>query len=394
LGAAHLKAVSFQKWNDRWLKMRYRSPFGKLTIKRAIKAVAHTARVHATTHGKSRPTKPSGGRQMIGTMTRRNFVGAAAAGLGSLTVPAGMKNARAQAAVAVRWASLQPGFTVLPVQYILAKKLGQKNGIDFPDPSPYTAVSTYYNDFIAGNYDVCIGSWDTFASRYLAGVPIKYLCTITDANMIAMLAPKSGVSDVMQLKGKTIAALQSTGTYRMVKALIKEADGFDIEKDATIQNVDNPAASVTLVMADRADAGLSWEPNITTGMQKRPDLRVIFNAGEVYQKLVGRSLPYFGVGVRRELIDKNPGIVQRLNTVFGDCLSGINADTSKAVDLFGSRTGIAAEVMKEAMGSKRLTFTYRPMTDPDSRASVVKASEFLTRNGLLPKAVDDDFFAV
>ena len=134
---------------------------------------------------------------------------------------------------------------------------------------------------------MCIGSWDTFASRYLAGVPIKYLCTITDANMIAMLAPKSGVSDVMQLKGKTIAALQSTGTYRMVKALIKEADGFDIEKDATIQNVDNPAASVTLVMADRADAGLSWEPNITTGMQKRPDLRVIFNAGEVYQKLAG-----------------------------------------------------------------------------------------------------------
>jgi NitT/TauT family transport system substrate-binding protein len=324
--------------------------------------------------------------------TRRTFLAASAAG--SFMLSSKIQRAFAAADIPVRWASLQPGFTVLPVQYILANELGHKNGLSLPDPAPYTAVSTYYNDFVAGNFDVCIGSWDTFAARYQAGVPIKYLCTITDANMIAMLAPKSGVSDVMQLKGKTIAALQSTGTYRMVRALIKEADGFDIEKDATIQNVDNPAASVTLVMADRADAGLSWEPNITTGMQKRPDLRVIFNAGEVYQKLVGRSLPYFGVGVRRELIDKNPGIVQRLNTVFEECLSGINADTSKAVDLFGSRTGIAAEVMKEAMGSKRLTFTYRPMTDPDSRASVVKASEFLTRNGLLPKAVDDDFFAV
>ena len=60
----------------------------------------------------------------------------------------------------------------------------------------YTAVSTYYNDFVAGNYDVCIGSWDTFAARYQAGVPIKYLCSITDANMIALLAPRSGVSDV------------------------------------------------------------------------------------------------------------------------------------------------------------------------------------------------------
>ena len=328
---------------------------------------------------------------MKGNLTRRDFVRASAA-TGALTLLG--RSATAETPIPVRWASLQPGFTVLPVQYILANKLGQKNGIELPDPSPYTAVSTYYNDFIAGNYDVCIGSWDTFASRYLAGVPIKYLCSITDASMIALLAPKSGVADVGALKGKTVAALQSTGTYRMVKALIKEANGFDLEKEATVQNVDNPAASVTMVMADRADAGLSWEPNITTGLQKRPDLRVIFNAGETYEKLTKRTLPYFGVGVRKELLDKYPGIATRLDTIFSECLSGINADPAKAVDLFGSRTGIAPEVMKEAMGSKRLAFTYRPMDDSAARINVIKASEFLARNGLLPKAVDDNFFAV
>jgi NitT/TauT family transport system substrate-binding protein len=331
---------------------------------------------------------------MTGTLTRRRFVCAAVAAAGSFTAIDDKGPANAQPPVPVRWAALQPGFTVLPVQYILANRLGLNNGIELPDPSPYTAVSTYYNDFIAGNYDVCIGSWDTFASRYLAGVPIKYLCTITDANMIALLAPQAGVADVTQLKGKIVAALQSTGTYRMVKALIKEASGFDIEKEATIQNVDNPAASVTMVMADRAEAGLSWEPNITIGMQKRPDLRIIFNAGEVYQKLSGRSLPYFGVGIRKELLDKHPGIAGRLAAIFGECLSGINADTSKAIDLFGSRTGISAEVMKEAMGSKRLAFIYRPMDDASSRDSLVRASEFLARNGLLPKAVDDGFFAI
>src|SRR5882757_8023014 len=171
---------------------------------------------------------------MTGNLTRRDFVGAAAAAAGALIPLA--RPALAQAAIPVRWASLQPGFTVLPVQYILANALGRANGLSLPDPAPYTAVSTYYNDFVAGNYDVCIGSWDTFAARYQAGVPIRYLCTISDANMIALLAPKSGVSDVANLKGKTIAALQSTGTYRMVRALIKEAFGFDMEKDATIQN--------------------------------------------------------------------------------------------------------------------------------------------------------------
>lgn len=322
--------------------------------------------------------------------TRRDFLGAVA----SVLAPLSIRSAFSATDIPVRWASLQPGFTALPVQYILAKHLGKKHGLNLPDPSPYTAVSTYYNDFVAGNYDVCIGSWDTFAARYQAGVPLQYLCTITDANMIALLAAK-GVADVPSLKGKTIAALQSTGTYRMVRALIKEAFGFDIETDATIQNVDNPAASVTLLMADRADAALSWEPNITTGLMRRPDLHVILKAGDVYKRLSGGlELPYFGVAIRKELADANPGIAATVGKVFEDCLNGINADTAKAVDLFGSKTGVAPDILKEAMGSKRLTFNYRAMTDHLSRNSILHASEFLARNGLLSKPVDANFFAV
>jgi NitT/TauT family transport system substrate-binding protein len=325
--------------------------------------------------------------------TRRDFLAASAAS--SMMLSATISRAFAAEDLPVRWASLQPGFTVLPVQYILATGLGRKHGLNFPDPAPYTAVSTYYNDFIAGNYDVCIGSWDTFAARYQAGVPIKYLCTITDANMIAMLAPKNGVSDVAALKGKTIAALQSTGTYRMVRALINEAFGFDMEKDATIQNVDNPAASVTLLMADRADAALSWEPNITTGLTKKPDLHVIMKAGDVYKRLSGGlELPYFGVAIRKELADANPGIAAKIGKVFEDCLGGINADTAKAVDLVGSKTGVPPDILKEAIGSKRLSFNYRPMKDQLSRSSILLASEFLARNGLLSKPVDENFFAI
>jgi NitT/TauT family transport system substrate-binding protein len=325
--------------------------------------------------------------------TRRGFLAASAAS--SMILSATVRRAFAAADLPLRWASLQPGFTVLPVQYILANDLGRKHGLNLPDPAPYTAVSTYYNDFVAGNYDVCIGSWDTFAARYQAGVPIKYLCTITDANMIALLAPKTGVNDVAALKGKTIAALQSTGTYRMVRALIKEAFGFDIEKDATIQNVDNPAASVTLLMADRADAALSWEPNITTGLMKKPDLRVIMEAGDVYKRLSGGlDLPYFGVAIRKELADANPGIAAKIGKVFEDCLAGINADTAKAVDLFGSKTGVSPETLKEAIGSKRLAFNYRPMNDQLARASILRASDFLARNGLLSKPIDEKFFAV
>jgi NitT/TauT family transport system substrate-binding protein len=328
-------------------------------------------------------------------MTRRRVMAGslagAAASLAGLRV--GLDPAMAQALTPLRWAGLTPGFTVLPIQYILANKLGEKHGIKLDNPTPYTAVSTYYNDFVAGNYDVCIGSWDTFAARGLAGVPLQYLCTITTADMIGVLAPKGGVKDLSQIKGKTFAGLQSTGTYRMVKALIREVYGFDIEKEATVQSVDNPAATVTLLMADRADAALSWEPNVTTGLMKKPDLHVIFNAGEAYRKLTGRTLPYFGVAVRKELIEKNPGIAEKLSAVFKACLDGINADPAKAVDLFGSKTGIPEDVFKQSMTSGRLRFVFEGMSDPQGRENIQKASEFLARNNLLPRPVDPSFFA-
>jgi NitT/TauT family transport system substrate-binding protein len=72
--------------------------------------------------------------------TRRDFLAASAAG--SLMLSSTVRRALAAEGLKVRWASLQPGFTVLPVQYILANDLGGKNGVSFPDPAPYTAVST------------------------------------------------------------------------------------------------------------------------------------------------------------------------------------------------------------------------------------------------------------
>lgn len=52
---------------------------------------------------------------------------------------------------AVRWAYLVPGFTVLLARYMQQKKLGDAPGVGLAAPSEYATVSTYYNDFAAGN---------------------------------------------------------------------------------------------------------------------------------------------------------------------------------------------------------------------------------------------------
>jgi len=328
--------------------------------------------------------------------SRRTFLKAAAVqGLGlslagsALSIP---QLARAEGA-ALKWANLLPGFTVLITQYIVAKGLGKKHGVNLGALNSYTSVGTYYNDFVAGQYDVCIGTWDTFSARYLAGVPIRFLCSISTGNMINIIAPASGPKTLKELEGKTLACPQSTGTYRLTRAIIKDLTDTDIESAMKVQNVDNPAAAVTLVMANRADAALSWEPNISSGIKRVPDMRILFNTGEEYRQKKGLDLPYFGVGIREEALARDPGIAARLDKVFADCVAGIMADVDEATKLVASKSGIPADVMKLAITSGRMQLKHLSMADETGRKAVKTAADLLVKNSLLPRALDDKFFA-
>lgn len=330
-------------------------------------------------------------------VSRRDFLRgtAASAAMGAAAGGLGLHMPMARAAgIQASWANLSPGFTILVTEYMAAKKLDEKNGLSLGKPTNYTSVSTYYQDFVAGSFDICIGTWDTFAARYLAGVPIQLVCTITTGDMINILAQANGAGSVAQLAGKTVSALQSSGTYRMTKALIKEFHGIDLEKTSTVQNVDNPAAAVTLVMANRADAALSWEPNISSALKRVPTLKVIYNAGVEYRAKTGLDLPFFAVAIRKDLAAKHPGIAQKLDSTFADCLSGITGNVDEAVSIGGTATGVPADVLKLAISSKRLLFKHGSMKDAAARNSILSAADLLQRNGLLPRKLDDAFFAV
>ncbi|TAL75198.1 MAG: twin-arginine translocation signal domain-containing protein [Burkholderiaceae bacterium] len=296
-------------------------------------------------------------------------------------------------ATALKWANLSPGFTILITEYIRAKGLAKKHGLNLAKPITYGSVPTYYDDFVVGNYDVCIGSWDTFAARYLAGVPLQFVCALTTANMINIIAPKGGVTSIKQLAGKTLAAPQSTGTYRLTRAVVKDLEGIDIQTAIKIQNVTNPAAAVTLVMADRADAGLSWEPSISSGLIKQPDLRILYNVGQNYKKKLNLDLPYFGIAARKSVIDRDPGVVAKLNAMFAECVAGIMGNVDEAVRIVGTRTGIPADVMSLAISSNRLQFKHISMANEKGRETIKTASGFLIRNKMLPREIDAKFFA-
>lgn len=322
-------------------------------------------------------------------LTRRALVGVAASA--GAWIAAGPAVLRAQEAPVIRCATATPGFTTVFYDVIRDQKLDQKHGFRLGDPVLNASIGTLFNDFVAGSSDLIIASWDPILTRYQAGVPCQLLCTLMTADMIGIVATKAGPHAISDLKGKLIAAPQQSGVYRMTRAMIKELTGEDIETAAQVQNADNPAQGVTLVIANRADAAVAWEPMISSGMQKRQDLDVIFSAGRAFREKTGADLPYFCVNVRKEILAG--GMVQKLNAAFSESVALIDGEFDAIAAKYAARTKIDVNTLRIARSSGRFKLQYGAASDPAVQATITKASEMLTRQGVLSRKAEPGFFA-
>ncbi len=290
-------------------------------------------------------------------------------------------------------ATLATGLGVMLDAVMEANRFDLKHGVDLNPTPPYTSLPSYYNDLVAGTVDMAMGTWDTFAARYLAGVPIQLVCVITTAHLVNMVADAGGPRAIKDLAGKTLAAPLSSGTYRLTKLVLRDFHGIQLEKDVTVQNVNNPSAALTLVMVHRADAGLSWEPTISVALARMSSLRVIYNLGDDYKAQTGVEMPFFGFAVRKVSLDKYPGIAAKIAAAYRDCIAAIASDPSKAIALAAPKMQVAPEALQLGFKSGRFTFQFASMADAAGRKPVQAAGDYLAKNGVLPRPLDPGFYA-
>lgn len=321
--------------------------------------------------------------------TRRTMLQAAATTAVGFAAPSIL---RAQSTPDLTWATFTPGFLPAFMQHTLDKGFDRKNGLTIKPPAPYSSLTTYYGDFVAGAFDMCFGSWDTFAVRAIAGVPVRFLCGINPGDLLNLVTLSDKIKSVQDLRGKVVAAPTSSGTFRLMKGLIHAFYGVDLEKETTIQTVDHPLAGVTLVLADRADAAVTWEPSVAIGMMKNPQLRVLLNIGDAYRTFEKHEMPFLGIAIREDALKRNPGVGAKLRAAFADTVESLNADPAAAYRAAEKATGLSTDVLMRATESKRLKYRFASMADPTERRAVVRSSELLTAEKDLPKPVADTFF--
>ena len=235
---------------------------------------------------------------MSQTISRRRALTGGAIAATSIAMP---RIARAQAAfMSLRCGTATPGFTVVFFDYVRDNKLDEKYGFQLGCADARHQYIDPPQRIRSRSLDITTSVFDNWAERHLAGVPVKLICGLTTADQIGIIVPGDGAKTLADLRGKTIAAPMASGIYRMTRALVREVTGIDLETEATMQNAENPAQGVTLVLANRADAAVAWEPMISAAMTRKPDLGSLRSMGSSIARNSSRSANVC-LGAQRQL---------------------------------------------------------------------------------------------
>ena len=246
---------------------------------------------------------------------------------------------------------------------------------------------------LKGNFQIGVGTWDSFAKMHMKGAPMQIIGIVSTGTLAGMFARQDGPNSLEELKGKTVAAMQVSGTYKMAKTWAKVFANIDFDKDVRLQNAPNPPATISIVAANRADAAIVWEHSLSVGLHKIPGSKVFLNINDFYRRHTGRDQPYFCIAINRAALgDVPPDTIARAVRVYDDCFKWIMGNPVDFQAL-GPSVKIKPEVLKTAMDSGRMQFEMRPMSVEKNREDILFAGDIMHKAGSLPQPVPESYFA-
>jgi ABC-type nitrate/sulfonate/bicarbonate transport system substrate-binding protein len=182
--------------------------------------------------------------------------------------------------------------------------LDKKHGLDF-DVALYSDPSTLYSDFAAQRTSHIFGAVYSGVNLYARGLDVRLLFTVSTANH-AFVTKDPAIKVAEDLKGKTVAATTSSGFYGMAALFLRE-HGLDPRRNINVISA-APAAVQTQLLADKADAGLLFDPALSAMLQQGFHMVDDMNAGTRAALGMKPDAPlwYLGAYAHKSWIDQDP----------------------------------------------------------------------------------------
>jgi NitT/TauT family transport system substrate-binding protein len=149
------------------------------------------------------------------------------------------------------------------------------------------------NEFAAGRVDLAWSTMDTAATQLgglkKGGTPAKILFQVDYSQGGDAIVARQGINRFEDLKGKTVALIPLSPSETLLRYGVLNSSLTETQKRAIINGKiqqDLPSAVVSTFTAGKADAIVTWEPNISAALKAVPGSHVIFSS-ETAATLIG-----------------------------------------------------------------------------------------------------------
>jgi len=279
-----------------------------------------------------------------------------------------------------------PSHSAMILNILKEKGFDRKHGVDV-ELKAYGAVSAYYGSAASGETDGVPGGPLVFQKMRLEGVPLKIVSTLVDMTSMSVVTKDPSIKSVTDLKGKTIAADMASSEYSVL-SLYAKSKGLVLGKDVTVVQAGPPLVRTQLV-ADRVDAGMTWEPTATLTMRDNPAYRIVFNGKQGWRELTGKDGWLLALGLREDWLRKNAAGLPKVIAALDEAARFMRSNADEADQILQQAIKLPPGAFKDMITAPRVVFTVRGTADASARETLWEVIKVAIAEGYFKQPVLD-----
>lgn len=180
---------------------------------------------------------------------------------------------------------------------------------------------------------------------------------INTLGVIYIVESGDTVSDISDLKGKTIYASGKGATPEYALNYILSQNAINPESDVAIEWKSEHAECLAALMAEENAIAMLPQPFVTTAQAKSANIRVALDLNEEWDKLDTASSMLTGVVVvRKEFAETNPAAVEAFMKHYEESVKYVNENIEEAAALIEKYDIVPAAVAVKALPNCNITF--------------------------------------
>lgn len=180
---------------------------------------------------------------------------------------------------------------------------------------------------------------------------------INTLGVIYIVESGNTISDISDLKGKTIYASGKGATPEYALNYILTQNGINPDTDVVIEWKSEHTECLTALMSEENSIAMLPQPFVTTAQSKNENIRVALDLTEEWGKLgVDSSLLTGVVVARKEFINENPAAVEAFLKHYEESVNFVNTNVEDAAALIEKYDIVPAAVAVKAVPNCNITF--------------------------------------